>query len=89
MAGRKGKPKGDEKARARVQRMRERRKQAGWQPYELWLPPNSAALLAELKAPGEAVHDTIGRALRALQAQDAQGPVHEPQARPERAEGSP
>jgi hypothetical protein len=73
MTGRKGKPKGDEKARARVQRLRERRKQAGWQPYELWLPPDTAARLSELKQPGEALHDTVGRALQALQSQDAQG----------------
>jgi hypothetical protein len=70
MAERKGKPKGDEKARARVQRLRERRKQAGWQPYELWLPPDSIVLLTELKQAGEALHDTVGRALRALQAQE-------------------
>jgi hypothetical protein len=67
MAVRKGKPKGDEKARARVQRLRQRRKEQGWQPYELWLPPDSAALLAELKQPGEALHETVGRALAALQ----------------------
>jgi hypothetical protein len=86
MTPRKGKPKGDEKARARVQRLRERRKQAGWQPYELWLPPDTAALLTELKQPGEALHSTVGRALRALQAQDRQGPAHKPQIHPERSE---
>jgi hypothetical protein len=69
MTPRKGKPKGDAKARARVQRLRERRKQAGWQPYELWLPPDTATLLTQLKEPGEALHDTVGRALQALQAQ--------------------
>jgi hypothetical protein len=61
--------KGDIKARARVQRLRERRKQADWQAYELWLPPETAAVLAALKAPREALHETIGRALAALQAQ--------------------
>jgi hypothetical protein len=71
MTSRKGK-KGDEKARARVQRLRERRKQAGWQPFELWLPPDAAALLTELKQPGEALHTTIERALLALQAQGAE-----------------
>jgi hypothetical protein len=73
MTGQKSKPKGDEKARARVQRLRQRRKEQGWQPYELWLPRDTASLLTELKEPGEALHDTIGRALRALQAQDTQG----------------
>jgi hypothetical protein len=83
MTLRKGKPKGDEKARARVQRLRERRKQAGWQPYELWLPPDTATLLTTLKKSGEALHDTVGRALRALDAQDRQGSAHEPQEHPE------
>jgi hypothetical protein len=89
MTSRKGKPKGDEKARARVQRLRERRKQAGWQPYELWLPPDTAMLLTQLKQSGEALHDTVGRALRALHAQDRQGAAHEPTERPERSERSP
>jgi hypothetical protein len=83
MTPRKGKLKGDEKARARVQRLRERRKEAGWQPYELWLPPDAAALLTELKAPGESLSDLVGRALRALQAEDRHGPAHEPQEHPE------
>ena len=73
MTGRKGKPKGDEKARARVQRLRERRKQAGMKAYELWLDAPTAELLAELKQPGEALHETVGRALRALQGQSTQG----------------
>lgn len=71
MTGRKGKPKGDTTAGARMQRMRERRKQAGWQPYELWLPPDTAAVLAQLKQPGESLHDVVHRALLALQAQEA------------------
>jgi multidrug resistance efflux pump len=86
MAARKGKPKGNEKARARVQRLRERRKQAGMKAYELWLDAHMAGLLAELKEPGEALHDTVGRALRALQAQDRQEPVHEAQEHPERGQ---
>jgi hypothetical protein len=73
MTGQKSKPKGDEKARARVQRLRQRRKEQGWQSYELWLPRDIAASLTELKEPGEALHDTVGRALRALRAQDTQG----------------
>jgi hypothetical protein len=80
----KGQKTGDVKARARVQRLRERRKQAGWQPYELWLPPDTAAVLAQLKQPGESLHDVVHRALLALQAQDGQGPVPEPQQRPTR-----
>jgi recombinase len=71
MTSQKGRLKGDEKARARVQRLRQRRKEQGWQPFELWLPPDSAARLAQLKEPGEALHETVARALVALQAQGA------------------
>jgi hypothetical protein len=84
----KGKPKGDEKARARVQRLRQRRKEHGWQPYELWLPPETAALLTQLKPPGEALHETVGRALRALQALQEpvpRGAEHQPYAQRKRA----
>jgi hypothetical protein len=72
MAARTGRSKGDDKTRARVQRLRERRKQAGWQPYELWLDPATSALLIELKQPREAVHALVRRALRTL-AQVEQG----------------
>jgi len=71
----------------RKRRLRAKRRQLGWEQFELWLPPDNATLLTELKLPGEALHDTVGRALRALatlQAQDAQGPVPEPQERPTR-----
>jgi hypothetical protein len=83
MTSRKGKPKGDEKARARVQRLRERRREQGWEAYELWLPPDIAAVLTQLKQPGEALHGIIRRALLALQAQDRQEPAH---GRPEHPE---
>jgi hypothetical protein len=79
MTSRKGKPRGDEKARARVQRLRERRKEQGWHAFELWLAPDTATLLTQLKQPGEALHDIVRRALLALQAQDTQGPAHERQ----------
>jgi hypothetical protein len=72
MAARTDGPKGDDHTRTRVQRLRERRKQAGWQPYELWLDPETSALLIELKQPGEAVHALVRRALRTL-AQVEQG----------------
>jgi hypothetical protein len=55
-----------------VQRLRERRKQAGWQSYELWLDAETSALLIELKQPREAVHALVRRALRTL-AQVGQG----------------
>jgi hypothetical protein len=66
------KPKGDDKARARVQRLRQRRKEQGWQPYELWLDPETSVLLSELKQPGEALHTLVRLALRAL-AREKQG----------------
>jgi hypothetical protein len=69
------KPTGDAKARARVQRLRERRKAQHWRTYELMLPPETAALLAELKPRGEALHTTIKRALQALRAQNGSGPA--------------
>jgi hypothetical protein len=72
MTGQKDKPKGDTTAYVRMQRMRERRKQAGWQPYELWLDPETSALLSELKQSGEALHTLVRRALRAL-AREEQG----------------
>jgi|SRR5215510_6810107 len=58
----------DEKSRARLQRLREKRRQAGWMQYELWLPPDAAALLTQLQQPEETPQDTVVRALRALQA---------------------
>jgi hypothetical protein len=72
MRGQKDKPKGDTTAYVRMQRMRERRKQAGWQPYELWLDPETSVLLSDLKQPGEALHTLVRRALRAL-AREEQG----------------
>jgi hypothetical protein len=81
MPARTGGPKGDDKTRARVQRLRERRKQAGWELYDIWLDPETSALLIELKQPGEAVHALVRRALRTLaavergQANDAVSPV--------------
>jgi hypothetical protein len=55
-----------------MKRMRERRKEQGWQPYELWLDPETAAQLSELKQPGEALHALVRRAFRAL-AREEQG----------------
>jgi hypothetical protein len=59
----------------RKRRLREKRRREGWEQFELWLPPETAGLYAELKAPGEALHETVERAFRALQAQVAQGPT--------------
>lgn len=81
---RKGKQTGDAKTRARMQRLREKRKQAGMKAYELWLDPNTAALLAQLKHPGESLTRVIRRAVLALQAQDTPGPPRASLERPKR-----
>jgi len=73
MTGPQGKPKGDNKNRDRVQRLRQRRKAQGWQPFDLWLSPDDAGLLTEIKQPGEPLHELIGHALRALRTLRAQG----------------
>jgi hypothetical protein len=70
MRARKGKQTGDVKTRARVQRLREKRKQEGWQQHELWLNPEAAGILARLKHRGESLHGVVRRALLALEAQE-------------------
>jgi hypothetical protein len=75
---------GDPQTRARMQRLREKRKQAGWQQYELWLDPDAVGLLEQLKQPGESLSDLISRALLTLKAQDGQEAVPEPQEPPKR-----
>lgn len=62
-----GQQTGDVKTRVSMQRLREKRKQAGMKAYELWLDPNTAALLAQLTHPGESLTRVIRRALFALQ----------------------
>jgi hypothetical protein len=74
---RKGKQTGDVKTRARMQRLREKRKQAGMKAYEMWLDPDTATLLAQLKHPGESLTRVIRRALLALQVQETPGPARE------------
>ena len=81
---RKGKQMGDVKTRARMQRLREKRKQAGMKAYELWLDPDTAALLAQLKHPGESLTRVIRRALLTLKAQDTPGPARASLECPER-----
>ena len=55
-------------------------------PMQL-LEPDTVALAEKLRQPGERMNDVVYRALRALQAQMEQGPVHEPQEHPERGQG--
>src|SRR5262245_22919776 len=70
-----GKQTGDVKTRARMQRMREKRKQAGMKAYELWLDPDTATLLIQLKQGGESLPRLIRRALLTLKAQNTPGPA--------------
>ena len=67
------KKKGDPRTRERVSRLRAERRRAGWQQAEVWFDSGTAALLAQLRQPGEALHEVVRRALQALQAQDAHG----------------
>ena len=52
--------------RARQQRYRERRRQSGAKPYELWLDPDWQALVDTLQRSEESLSDLVGRALRTL-----------------------
>jgi hypothetical protein len=70
-----GKQTGDMKTRARMQRLRGKRKQAGMKACELWLAPDTAAVLAQLKHPGESLTRVIRQALLTLKAQDTPGPA--------------
>jgi hypothetical protein len=65
-----GKQTGDVKTRARMQRLREKRKQAGWQQHEIWLDPETIARVARVQQPSESLHSVIRRALLALEAGD-------------------
>ena len=78
---------GDVKTRARMQRLREKRKQAGMKAYELWLDPDTAAVLAQLKHPRESLTHVIRRAVLTLKAQDTPGPAQASVERPERGRG--
>jgi hypothetical protein len=66
----KGKQTGDVKTRARMQRLREKRKQAGWRQHEIWLDPDTVARVARVKQPSESLRSVIRRALLALEAGD-------------------
>jgi hypothetical protein len=67
-----------------MQRLREKRKQTGMKAYELWLDPDTAAVLAQLKRPGESLARVIRRAILALQVQDTPGPARASVERPKR-----
>jgi hypothetical protein len=63
------------KTRMRMQRLREKRKQAGMKAYELWLDPDTASVLARLRYPRESLTHVIRRAILTLRAQDRPGPA--------------
>jgi hypothetical protein len=56
----------------RKRRFRHKRQQAGMRAYELWLVPETAALVEHVKRPDESFSALVGRALRAL-AREQQG----------------
>lgn len=53
--------------RAHQQRYRERRRQIGAKPYDLWLTPEGQVLVCTLPQPGERLEAIVMRALQALQ----------------------
>jgi DNA-binding NarL/FixJ family response regulator len=65
-------PRHDPTAAERAKRLRAKRKAKHWQSFELWLSPDSAALLTELKQPRESLSKVVDRALRNLRTQDDQ-----------------
>jgi hypothetical protein len=79
-----GQQTGDVKTRTRMQRLREKRKQAGMKAFELWLDPDTAAVLTQLKLPRESLTHVIRRALLTLKAQDTPGPAQASLECPER-----
>ena len=63
---------GDVKTRARVQRLREKRRQSGMKAFEVWLLPE---MVERLKQPHESVSQLMARALTTLQAQETPEPA--------------
>src|ERR671925_1654492 len=53
----------------RKQRLRQRRREAGWKAYEVWLDATARDLVEKLRQPGESVDAVLQRALRGLQAE--------------------
>jgi hypothetical protein len=78
---------GNVKTRARMQRLRKKRKQAGMKAYELWLDPDTVAVLAQLKHPRESLAHVIRRAVLTLKAQDRPEPAPASVERPARGRG--
>jgi hypothetical protein len=64
------KKRGNSQGRARVQRLREKRKQAGWRQHEIWLDPDTVARVTRVKQPSESLYSVIRRALLALETGD-------------------
>ena len=53
----------------RKQRLRQRRREAGWKAYEVWLDATERDVLEKLRQPGESIDAVLQRALRGLQAE--------------------
>ena len=67
-----------------MQRLREKRRQAGMKAYELWLDPDTAAVLTQLTHPGESLTHVIRRAVLTLKAQETPEPAQASVERPAR-----
>jgi hypothetical protein len=57
----------------RQRRLRTKRRQDGWEQYELWLPPRTAGRLADHRRVGESLHQLIDRLLDAVEHQGMAG----------------
>jgi hypothetical protein len=62
----------------RKQRLRQRRREAGWKAYEVWLDATGQDLLEKLRQPGESVDTVLQRSLRGLQAETSLVPRDHP-----------
>jgi len=62
----------------RKTRLRERRRQAGWQNYLIWLTPEGQAAMQALRYAGETTDAFFNRALVTMQALSESSPVPSP-----------
>jgi hypothetical protein len=61
----------------RKRRLRAKRRQEGWEQYELWLPARTAGRLADIRRPGEPWHALIDRLLDAWERKGPPGLSYE------------
>jgi hypothetical protein len=61
----------------RQRRLRTKRRQEGWEQYELWLPARTAGRLVDIRQPGESLHQLIERLLDAFESKGQAGLSYE------------